>query len=185
MRKILFSLIVTTIVIGSCKKNESTTDSTDTIKTVGQECLGGIVAYVDASGKHGLIAAKTDLNIMCSWGCQGTLIGTSTKYGQGQINTNKILVGCNDVNSAANRCDVLIQDGYNDWFLPTYDELLLLYNNLKRQGIGNFATSVYASSTEDSLSIPSVNIIRLDFPTGYSAGTPKQGTYYVRPCRYF
>jgi hypothetical protein len=183
MGKLQIIVLLTIIILGnSCKKKS------DPTLVVGQNYQGGIIAYIDRSGKHGLIAAKNDINQMCVWGCQGKFIGTSLSYGQGQINTNKIISGCTDVNSAANKCDVFVQDGYNDWFLPSFDELLLLYNNLHKQGKGSFVASVYASSSEDSKGTnpnPSINMLRLDFSVGYDAGTPKQGTYYVRPCRYF
>jgi len=184
MRSLLFiplSLII--LSFSYCKKN---TPSTVQI-VIGQQYQGGLVAYVDASGQHGLIASNADLTPMSVWGCQGTLIGTSTIYGQGKINTDKIVSGCPDVNAAAKKCFDLIQDGYNDWFLPSLDELQLLYNNLHLKGKGNFVSSVYASSTEsnDITWGPAINIMRLDFGPGYTSGTPKQGTYYVRAVRYF
>ena len=179
----LFAFIIF-CTLTACSKNDKVTYK------IGQSLAGGVVAYVDSTGQHGLIAANTDLVGTSIWGCQNTLIGTSRNYGQGLMNTQKIVSGCSDVNSAARKCSDLIIDGKDDWFLPTFDELVLLFNNLHKKGLGGFKPSIYASSSEannDPVWGPSVNMIRMDF-TGSSAGeqyTPKGGLYNVRPCRYF
>ncbi len=183
MKSTFISVFVFIIFISTaCNKNDKV------IYTVGQQYGGGIIAYVDSTGQHGLIAANVDLDGTSIWGCQNTLIGTSENYGQGLLNTQKIVSGCSDVNSAARKCSDLIKDGKDDWFLPSYDELLLLYNNLHKKSLGGFKASVYASSSEsnnDPIHGPSINITRLDFSPGYSSYTPKIVYYKVRPCRYF
>jgi hypothetical protein len=176
------SLLLLLFVAFSCKKKSTASIS------VGQSYQGGIVAYVDGTGKHGLIVAKQDLSSTSIWGCQGSLIGTTNTYGQGNVNTQKIVAACADINTAARKCSDLIQDGYNDWFLPTLDELQWIYDNLHKKGIGNFAQGVYASSSEansDPIWGPTINMVRIDFSVGYSSYTPKGGLYNVRPCRYF
>jgi hypothetical protein len=49
-------------------------------------------------------------------------------------------------NYAAKICDDLFLNGYNDWYLPSRDELNKLY--LNRVVVGGFASSVYWSSSE-------------------------------------
>jgi hypothetical protein len=39
---------------------------------------------------------------------------------------------------------------YNDWFLPSYEELNEMYKNLRKQGKGGFSDLLYWSSSEDS-----------------------------------
>ena len=39
-------------------------------------------------------------------------------------NTNIILSGCSQLGIAAYMCDTLTFGGYNDWFLPSFNELL-------------------------------------------------------------
>ena len=42
---------------------------------------------------------------------------------------------------AARMCDLLVYGTYDDWFLPSNNELNLLYENLKKKGLGGFVTS--------------------------------------------
>jgi len=87
------------------------------------------------------------------WGSYGNWIGgTETGIGTGQNNTTKIVTWLNshsETGCAAQLCNDLIVDGYSDWFLPSKDELDLMYLNLKVSGVGGFADYFYWSSSED------------------------------------
>lgn len=117
---------------------------------VGQEHNGGIVFYVDSSGKHGLIAAPTDQG-QAAWGCQTVKISGAEgiAIGTGAQNTIDIVNGCTSIQTAARLCSDLVLNGYDDWFLPSKDELYQLF--LKKDIVGNFANDVvapYWTSTE-------------------------------------
>lgn len=83
--------------------------------------------------------AATDLGIR----------GTGTAVGTGKRNT-ELIVEQLGIGTAAQLCDALEFGGYNDWFLPSQDELDLMYRNLKQRGLGNFLNSEYWSSSYDS-----------------------------------
>jgi uncharacterized repeat protein (TIGR02543 family) len=76
---------------------------------------------------------------------------------------------------------------YDDWFLPSKDELNLMYQNLKVQGLGglsvHFYTSYYYwSSTKNSLNY----VWYQNFANGYQNGTYQgYAVYWVRPIRAF
>ena len=119
---------------------------------------GGRIVYIFQPGEngyiagqtHGLISAKVDQSIGAEFGCHGTtLIGADgTSIGNGAQNTIDIISGCSTLGTAARLCSNLVLSGYSDWYLPSRDELDLLY--LNRVAIGGFTNDDYWSSTEDS-----------------------------------
>jgi hypothetical protein len=118
--------------------------------TIGSFYSGGIVFHIDGTGQHGFVCAPSDQGSH-SWGCPTTNINTSLGVGTGQANTNLILSGCGQRPIAASVCADLVLNGYDDWFLPSRDELGLMRANLYTQGIGNFArfcTNHYWSSSQ-------------------------------------
>jgi hypothetical protein len=110
---------------------------------------GGIVFYVDASKLHGLEAAPADQS-SAAWGCYGTLINGAdgTAVGTGAQNTAAILAGCLSAGIAARIADDYTLNGYAGWFLPSQDELNLLYQ--QKAVVGGFANDYYWSSTDFS-----------------------------------
>lgn len=75
---------------------------------------------------------------------KGTAIGT------GKSNTQAILKRCGEKKIAAKLCAEYRGGGKNDWFLPSKDELHLMYKNLRLKGIGDFnkIMLMYWSSSE-------------------------------------
>jgi hypothetical protein len=86
---------------------------------------GGIVFYVTDGGLHGMEAAPADQSSNAEWGCRGTEIAGAdgTSVGTGAQNTADILAGCNTAGIAAELADTYTLNGYDDWFLPSQDEL--------------------------------------------------------------
>jgi len=148
-----FSLIMMVAILAltnSCEKEDDDNDD-DLPIAIGENYGGGIIFYIDDTGKHGLVAALNDQTSSenISWGCEGTNIsGTGTAVGTGQANTTAIVTGCPTAGIAARLCDQLELNGYNDWFLPSKDELNLIYQNLHNQGLGDFSNFLYWSSSQ-------------------------------------
>lgn len=88
--------------------------------------------------------------------------GTETSIGSGRINTQMLVetMGNNAYNKdgqktatyAAKLCYDYVLNGYDDWFLPSRDELNLMYENLHKAGLGGFQSDItgYLSSSEES-----------------------------------
>ena len=99
-----------------------------------------------------LEAAPSDQSPGAEWGCyEVSLLGAGgTAVGAGEQNTLDIEAGCTTPGTAADLCANLSLGGYSDWFLPSKDELNLMYENLKFFGFGGFADDYYWSSSEYS-----------------------------------
>lgn len=94
--------------------------------TVGDHYRGGIVFYVDGSGEHGLVAAKTNV------------AGKSHGMERGDFTWYDAKAACENFVS---------KEGYNDWFLPNAWQLNQLY--LQRKAVGGLADHFYWSSSRD------------------------------------
>jgi hypothetical protein len=163
--------------------------------SVGLSAFGGKIAYIlqpgdpgyDANVVHGLVAAATDVSTDAMWGCFGTTItgADGSTIGTGNQNTIDILAGCSEDGIAAKLCaelSITDQDGtvYTDWYLPSKNELIKLYQN--RVAITGFNTSVnYWSSTEGINQL--IDAWVLNFSDGTGADIMKD--IHVRAIRSF
>jgi hypothetical protein len=123
-----------------------------------------------------LEAAPTD-SANAHWGLVGIdVAGTQTAIGSGKRNTRIVveaLAAIPETGKAAQICDNLVTGGKDDWFLPSIDELFLMYENLHAEGLGNFKASpalpnYYSSSQHNSSAAKSVDY--------YSNGTKETTT---------
>jgi hypothetical protein len=119
---------------------------------VGMEYQGGLIFYLDETGRHGLIAATEDLG-PAPWGCFGTAITSARSFEDGYANTQAILKACPEAGIAARLCDQYVSgdDGklsgrYSDWFMPSAVQFSLLVQNM---GAAGFCGKTYWSSTEE------------------------------------
>jgi len=153
-------------------------------RLIGSSYAGGLVFYNDGSA-HGLVSADSDQSTGAEWGCYGTAIyGTSTAINTGAANTNAIVAGCGTAGIAASLCYDLSLNGYTDWYLPSREELNLMYVNLKTQSLGNFTSSWYWSSSENAGNETS-NAWEQNFSDGYQNYYGKSIAFYVRAVRAF
>jgi hypothetical protein len=138
--------------------------------SVGDFAQGGIVFWVDETGQHGLICAKSDQSGGKRWyaGTYGFSQARGDGLYSGEANTNVIVathVAIGDDQSfsdhAALICFILqITEGgttYGDWYLPSKYELNLMYDNkatIDATALANegeaFSPTYYWSSLEVS-----------------------------------
>ena len=101
---------------------------------IGEEFGGGIVFHLwkDNSGvEHGLIVDKTDLSTAQVWSnIIDTEIGASAQSNwDGLSNSNEIVGQAGHTSSASALCLNSTNGGQSDWYLPSIDELSLLWHN--------------------------------------------------------
>lgn len=177
----------------SCKKEKkdptptatSTGTPTPTISNIGDHYMGGITAYLDASGQHGLVVTPTDLSTGIKWydGPNNQLQTSMTiaydAYGMGQTNTTEIVTHWGASNYAAYMCDTLTLNGYTDWYLPSKTELYFIISGLYSTGI--YTHTPYWSSTEGGSS----DAWSLDVASGGQSTDTKTNLRHVRAVRSF
>ena len=127
----------------------------DIIYSVGDKAHGGIVFWVDKSGRHGLVAFEEDQATEVFPYFEGEKYKgeTSALKGDsiyaGKFNTEQIIANKSVGYDAAKICVNFRGGGYNDWYLPSKFELKLLYMQYRKNVVGNFARDYYWSSSED------------------------------------
>ncbi|OGM08839.1 hypothetical protein A2Z67_02420 [Candidatus Woesebacteria bacterium RBG_13_36_22] len=158
---------------------------------IGQFYAGGVIFYIDETGQHGLVCASTNQSQGIQWynGADILTDATDKLIGTGQQNTAKIIAIQGPGIYAASLCDQLELNGFNDWFMPSYDELKQMF--LNRAIIGGFEMSSYRwwywSSTEKGLTLANMWDFSRDNPdmNGEAYATKNGSGAGVRAIRTF
>jgi len=168
--------------------------------SIGDFAHGGVVFWVDATGTHGLVCAKEDQGVGDEKWYAGTF-GYTRANGDGifagEMNTSIIIaahvaIGDNGSTYAARMCNELqMTEGgitYGDWYLPSKEELNLMYQNrtiINATSVANggsyFDMEFFWSSTEYS----NISAWSLDFLDGMQLPMTKNSMCAVRAVRVF
>lgn len=167
--------VLTSLFFVSCTEKPD-----DTSFSVGDQHAGGIIISLDQTGEHGIVAATSDLNDS-HWGYYGISIGsTSAQNGEGLNNTNEIIAtGGTVIGTAVYHCVNFVSGGYDDWYLPSLEELNLIYTN--RGAVGINTSYWYWSSTESDDSYAWM----IEMSNGHYNSQNKGNTGKVRAVRNF
>jgi len=175
------------------------------ILEIGDSYQGGIIAYFFKPsdngydrGLKGIIVAERDLPTKHIWKSSSPnniFSGLSPMIGYGDINTKRILALADSLNFralAARQASQFEGGNYNDWFLPSEMELLVIKENLANNGLGNFftepiggnkfSTGYWSSSIMANLVGARAPFFARNFGV---CGCAFFESYWVRPVRYF
>ena len=158
---------------------------------IGDTYEGGKVAYLmqpgdttyNANVQHGLIVSLADQTDNANWTNASVIV--SCKSGsvgllKGSANTDSIIkYNPSPITTAASIARAHRGGNYADWYLPSKNELNILYIN--RFAIGGFANKTYWSSSEQG----NLNAWFQHFFNGGQYDAGKNSTNYVRAIRAF
>jgi len=161
------------------------TTVSSTSLSIGDIYQGGIIFYLSGTYPYqtGLVCAQNDQGTSVPWYSHNyTYYGTtSTAIGSGKTNTSSLVSILGNGYYAAKYCDNLVLNGFDDWFLPSRDELDLMYTNLKKNGFGNFRNTSYWSSSEYDY----LGAYTQYFSSGKQSCNNKFHSYSIRAVRIF
>jgi len=104
------------------------TFTTDDPPQLGQSYAGGLLIYLEPDGRHGIIASTiehTSLDFMADNYQNWT---SSTVRYSGDENTQQIIQIYNNTSrSPAAWCNALVHNGYDDWWLPSKDDMAAMH----------------------------------------------------------
>lgn len=161
---------------------------------LGEQLGGGVIFHLwkDSLGvEHGLIVDKTDLSTSQAWSnITTTLIGASAQSSwDGLSNSNAIEGQAGHTNSAAALCLNSTNGGQSDWYLPSIQELNMLWNNYysvarslsQITGATQLQPVYYWSSSE----VGTQSAWYFSFSPGSAGIISKVNSHYVRAVRAF
>ncbi len=177
---------------GRFTRTATATISLNNINEVGDYSYGGVIFWIDPASNNsaGLVCAVSNTFISGTWGCSGTTTGaTGTAIGTGSTNTDAIVAsGCAAPGSVIEAVSNLNLNGYDDWFLPSEDELIEIYTNISTVNAaitangGQVTYQFHWSSTE--INTTAAKLVNLT--TGTVGGSGKNGnSYFARAVRAF
>jgi hypothetical protein len=142
---------------------------------------GGILLDFETSTNKVVVLAENDYYTSIGWGCAGIEItgADSPFYGDGPQNTQDIVDECWE--GAAYECYYLTLNGYDDWYLPANNAWVIIHGHLIYEGLGNFQSVIYWTSTEINANEAYV----MDNTGGSTYQGDKFSSYYFRPARTF
>lgn len=154
---------------------------------VGQLKQGGIIFYVDESGQHGLAVATEDSGD-ARWLNTDFTNTVAVRAGiyAGQYNTNLITQNQGNGTYAALLAAQYTGGGFGDWYLPSKEELKIMYQQRASIGMGS-NTNIYWSSTEVLAAAGSTSEVAYyqSFNGGSASYITKNNFYKVRAIRRF
>ena len=163
----------------------------------GFEYQGGFIFYINEADGSGMVVSKKNVGSYPDapagrdlWTPvpHSELNVTAAVLGTGMSNTSKIVEAVGSDSYAAHSCFTLTAGGFDDWYLPSIDELGYLHQNMQKKGYSNIPSSSntfsFWSSTEvDNQKVKALTIEDNGEPLIYDSF--KSSAKFVRAVRNF
>jgi hypothetical protein len=162
---------------------------------------GGVIfhRYLDGNTQKYLVIDLSDLSTSKTWSnITNVAIGsTAQSTWDGSSNSTSIVNQSGFTDGAAKLCLDSTANNKTDWYLPSYDELSLIWQSRfnvnitlsgnSESGVIPFATQVLGNTYWSSTEISSTTANAFSFSEGASPGTLQKAatTYYTRAVRKF
>ena len=182
------------VLVNSNSSGNNASNSNTTVYNVGDYAQGGVVFWVDPSDStKGLVCAISDQTTAERWNVDANsnipnAIGLG--IGTGSSNSDEIIstYGLGGNNYAAKITYNYGGGGYDDWFLPSRDELLEIYSNkgtINSSCTSNGGTSLSESDWywSSSIGTDQSTVWEVDMSNGNSAQGFWGGNNVVRAIR--
>jgi len=150
---------------------------------------GGLIFYDKGNNSGGwryLEAGPVDIEFLGFFCVRRTVVqNTQSAIGSGKRNTELAVETFKQTtgewDTAAQKVVEINFNGFQDWFIPSRDELDQMYGNLKRKNLGDFKNDWYMTSTGGG----GYNMLHCqNFSDGRMSGSSLgQSNYNVRPIR--
>lgn len=132
----------------------------------------GVSVSVGDAGEGSGVVFLVDLCMQTGFsGSAGTAVGTSDLIGDGLTNQTAWVAAVTNVNAHCNVVNGLSFGAKTDWFIPTHDELIEIYNNLASFPVLDAAVTatdldIVSSSSEADAPDDDTDLKTVEFSTG-------------------
>lgn len=152
----------------------------------GKTYKGGLLFYLNPTDGTGLVAAPEDLTDQFPFRLAAILNtgATDSSIGAGRTNTTLIINAFGPGDYAATACNSYTSGGFDDWFLPSLNELQAIYDNLIASDLGGFGPNWYWSSTQWELNFGAAGFLNNELGATFP-GLDGSAAVFVRPVRAF
>jgi len=156
---------------------------------VGDPYLGGKIAHIFESGQTGFVAGEThgiicaDINYSAPFGANNLAAPSIQRLtvGTAKLNCDEIIAADAATTHGSYLAKTHVSKGVSGWYIPTRDELNILYTN--RVALGIAASGVYLASSKANGNTDAwaLNFGSNTWGNGYNRTT----SYNSRPIKYF